>query len=103
MTEEAANARVELWTDDVFEFAGLAMRFVVVDAEGVFEKAFGETMAADDVAGTAAPTIGELDFAVIKDVFHARERADRVDAAGRADVLDIGAIPFLAANPNLFE
>jgi hypothetical protein len=41
VAEEAADALVEFGADDVLEFAGLAVGLVVVDAEGVFEKALG--------------------------------------------------------------
>ena len=41
MAKEGADALVEFGADDVFEFAGLAMCFVFVDAESVFEQALG--------------------------------------------------------------
>jgi len=92
----------------VLELAGLTVGFVVVDAEGVFEEALGEAMTANDVAGAAFATIGQLDLAIVENVneakvFHAGESADGIDTAGRADVLDVGAIPFFAANPDLLE
>jgi hypothetical protein len=39
VAKEATNALVEFGADDVFELAGLAVRFVVIDAESVFEEA----------------------------------------------------------------
>jgi len=108
MAEEAANALVEFGRDDVLEFAGLTVGFVVVDAERVLEEALGEAMTADDVAGAAFATIGQLDLAIGENVneakvFHAGESTDGIDTAGGADVLDVGAIPFFAANPDLLE
>jgi|SRR3974390_365136 len=108
MAEEAADALVEFGGDDVFEFAGLAVSLVVVDAESVFEEALGEAMAADDVAGAAAATVGEFDVAIRFDVdeaeiLHAGQGAHGVNATGRANVLDISNITFLGANPDLFE
>jgi len=64
MAEESADALVELGTDDVFEFAGLVVGFGIFDGECVFEKALGEPMAADDVAGAAGAGVGEFDVAV---------------------------------------
>jgi hypothetical protein len=108
VAEEAADPFIEFGADDVFEFAGLAVSFVVVDAEGILEEALGETMAADDVAGAAFAAVGEFDVTVGFDmneseVFHAGQRADGIDTTGGADVFYVGAIPFFAANPNLFE
>ena len=68
MAKEAADALVEFGADDVFEFAGLAVSFVIVDAEGVLEQTLGEAMTADDVTGTAFAAIGELDVTVVFDV-----------------------------------
>src|SRR5208283_2179986 len=36
-------------------------------------------------------------------IFHAGKCAHRIDAAGSANVLDLGASPFFAAHPNLLE
>jgi hypothetical protein len=60
MAKERADALVEFRADDVFELAGLAMRFMVVNAEGVLEKALGEAVTANDVARTALSAVGEL-------------------------------------------
>ena len=60
MAQERADALVELGADDVLELAGLIVGFGVVDGEGVFEEALGETMAADDVAGAARACVGQL-------------------------------------------
>ena len=37
VTKETTDALVEFRADDVFELARLAVRFVVVDAEGILE------------------------------------------------------------------
>ena len=41
MPEERADALIEFRADDVFEPAGLRVRFGVVDGESVLEEAFG--------------------------------------------------------------
>lgn len=66
MTEESADALVEFRADDVFEPAGLGLRFRILDGEGVFEKALRQSMPADDVARALASERGELRFAVLK-------------------------------------
>ena len=108
MAQEAADALVEFGADDVFELAGLAASFVVVDAESVLEQAFSEAMAANDIAGSAPAAIGEFDLPIAENVneakvFHAGEGADGIDTAGSTDVFDIGAIAFFGADPNLLE
>src|SRR5258708_19848800 len=62
VAEEAANALVQLGTDDVLEFAGLVARFGVVDRERVFEQTLRETMPAHNVARAAAARRGQLHF-----------------------------------------
>src|SRR5260370_5985295 len=52
---EAANALVQLGTDDVLEFAGLVARFGVVDRERLFQQTLRDTMAAHNLAPPAAP------------------------------------------------
>src|SRR5881296_1588150 len=63
--QKGADALVELRADDVFEFAGLRVRFGFVDGESVFEKALGQAMAADDVARSLAAHGRELHFAIL--------------------------------------
>ena len=41
MAKERADALVQFRADDVLEFAGLRMRFGIVDGKSVLEKAFG--------------------------------------------------------------
>src|SRR5579862_4858229 len=53
VAEEGADALVELGADDVLELAGLRVRFGVVDGKCVLEKALGESMAANYIAGAA--------------------------------------------------
>jgi len=108
MAEETADALVEFGTDNVFEFASLAVRFLVVNAEGVLEKTFGEAVAADDIARAAFAAVGEKDFVIFlhrdqTKIGHAGQRANGIDAARGADVFDVGAIPFFATNPDLLE
>jgi hypothetical protein len=66
MPQKSADARVQLRADDVFEFAGLRMRFGIFDGKSVFEKAFGEAMAAYHVASARAPDGRELHFPVLQ-------------------------------------
>jgi len=65
VSQEGANALVELRADDVFEFAGLRVRFGFVDGESVFEEALGQAVAADDVARSLAAQGRELHFAIL--------------------------------------
>ena len=65
--QEGANALVELRADDMFEFAGLRVRFGFVDGEGVFEEALGQAVAADDVARALTAHGRKLHFAVLHD------------------------------------
>jgi len=58
MAEEGADALIEFGTNDVLEFASLSVGFVIVDAESVFEEAFGQTMTAHDIAGAAFAAFG---------------------------------------------
>ncbi len=58
MAKEAADALVEFRADDVLEFAGLGVRFVVVNPKRVFEQALGQTMAPHHVARAAFSAIG---------------------------------------------
>ena len=71
MAKKSANALVELGADDVFEFAGLRMRFGVVDGKSVLEEALGEAVAADDVACAPAAHGRELHFSILH--FHEAE------------------------------
>src|SRR5260370_40286019 len=79
VAEEAANALVQLGTDDVLEFAGLVARFGVVDRERGFEQTLRETMTAHNVASAAAAHSGQVDFAVTAidqmQIRHAAENA----------------------------
>ena len=64
MAQEAADALVEFWADDVLEFAGLRMRFVVVNAKRVFEQALSKPMSSHHVARATLSAIGQPDFVV---------------------------------------
>src|SRR4029077_3402795 len=44
MAEEAADTLVQFRADDVLEFAGLGVRFVVINAKGIFEQTLGQAM-----------------------------------------------------------
>lgn len=66
VAEEGADALVEFGADDVFELAGLRLRFGIFDGESVLEEALGEAMAADYIAGAAAAGGSELHFAVLQ-------------------------------------
>jgi hypothetical protein len=58
MAQEAADTLVQFGTDDVLEFAGLRVRFVIVNAKCVFEQAFRQSMAPHDVSRAALSAIG---------------------------------------------
>jgi hypothetical protein len=65
MAEESADALVELGTDDVFELAGLRVRFGIVDGKSVFEEAFGQAVTADHVARALAAHGREMNFSIL--------------------------------------
>ena len=66
MSKERADALVEFRRDDMLEAAGLYLSFGVFDGESVGEQAFGETMAADYIAGAARAGFGQVNFGVIR-------------------------------------
>src|SRR5229473_7736622 len=116
VAEEAANALVQLGTDDVLEFAGLVARFGVVDRERVFEQTLRETMTAHNVARAAAAHSGQFDFAVTQidqmQIRHAAENAPgrllgqhgkMPGGSGGMKPLNLGGLAFFAANPDLLE
>ena len=63
MAEEGANALVELGGDDVFEAAGLLVRFGVFDGKCVGEQALSQAVAAHDIACAASSGFRESDLA----------------------------------------
>jgi hypothetical protein len=65
MAEERADALVQLRADDVFELAGLRVRFGILDGKGVLEEALGQAVAAHNVARALAAYGRELHFAVL--------------------------------------
>src|SRR5260370_5612493 len=116
VAEEAANALVELGTDDVLEFAGLVARFGVVDRERVFEQTLRETMTAHNVARAAAAHSGQFDVGVTQidqmQIRHAAENAPgrllgqhgkMPGGSSGMKALDLGRLAFFAANPDLLD
>src|SRR5215471_18157528 len=63
MAEKGADALVKFRRDDVFEAASLLVRFGIFNGKGVGEQAFGQTVAANYVAGAASTGFGKPDFA----------------------------------------
>ena len=53
MAKERADTLIELRRDDMFEAACLRLSLCVFDGKSVSEEAFGEAMAADDIARAA--------------------------------------------------
>jgi hypothetical protein len=60
--EKRADPLIEFGADDVLELAGVGIGFGARDRERIGEQAFGETAAADDIAGAAFPARGERNF-----------------------------------------
>lgn len=58
MTEEAANAFVELRADDVLELAGLRVSLGIGNRKGVREETLRKPAAAHYVASTALAAVG---------------------------------------------
>jgi hypothetical protein len=57
MTQKTADALVEFGADNVLKFAGLRMRFVIVDAKCVLEESLGQTVAPHYVARAVSSAI----------------------------------------------
>src|ERR1700674_3420265 len=66
MAEKAADALVELRTDDVLELASLVASLGVFDRERVLEQTLGKTVTAHHVAGAAAAARRQLHFAIFQ-------------------------------------
>ena len=64
MPEERADALIQFGADDVFEAAGLRVRFGVVDSERIFEEPLGQPMPAHDASGALAAYGRKLRFAI---------------------------------------
>lgn len=65
MTEEAANALVELRTDYVLKFAGLRIGFGIGDGKRVCEEALSEAAATNDIASAALATVSQFNFGIV--------------------------------------
>ena len=102
MAEEAADALVELWADDVLELAGLRIRFGIGDRKSVCKEPLGETAAADHVASAALARIGKVNFRIAD-----RDEAKNREALKRAlgirikgmKACELGALARLRAEP----
>jgi hypothetical protein len=64
MTQEAANALVQLGRNDVLEFAGLVACLGVVDGKRIFEQPLRKTMTPHHVARAAAARRRLVHFAI---------------------------------------
>jgi len=63
--QERADALVQLRADDVFELAGLRVRFGIVDGESVLEEAFRQAVTADHAARPLAARGRELHLTIL--------------------------------------
>jgi hypothetical protein len=81
VAKKSADALVEFLADDVFEFAGLRVRFGVVDGKRVLEEALGQAVTADYVASALAAHGRELDLSILHlhqaKIGHTREHSRR--------------------------
>src|SRR6266403_6241968 len=64
VTEESADALIELGADNVFEFACLSVGFGVIDGESVLEKTLCKAMTTHHVASAAITSLGEMHIGV---------------------------------------
>ena len=116
MAEKSANALIELRADDVFEFASLIVHFGVFDGKCILEKSLREAMAAHHIAGTLASHRSELRLSVLKvdqvQFSHApqnfrgwlvRNKRETSCWTGGVQASHLSGLPFLAADPDLFE
>ena len=116
MPQERANPLVQLRADDVLEFAGLTVHFLIFDAEGVLEETLGQAMAPHHIPRTLRSCLREAHIAVLQfdqaQIGHAREQArNRLGCDHRkltrgpfgAQQLLLRGLADFAANPDLFE
>jgi len=92
----------------VFKFASLAVRFVIVNSEGVFEQTLRQPVPPHHITSATFSAIGQLNLVVLPDVneakvLHASQRAYGINSTRRANMLHVRAVAFLAADPNLLE
>lgn len=66
MAEERADALIQFRAYDVFELAGLRVRFGIVNRKSVLEKSLRKAMPPDDIARALASHGGELRLAILK-------------------------------------
>src|SRR5579859_25571 len=79
VAKKRADARIQLRTDDVFEAAGLRVRFGFVNGKSVFEQSLRQTMASHDIACALASYGSQLHLSVLQrdqmQTRHARKTA----------------------------
>jgi hypothetical protein len=74
MAEEAANALVELRTDNVLELAGLRIGLGIGDRKRVCEEALSEAATTNDIARAALAAVSQFNFGIVHcDQAHDRE------------------------------
>jgi hypothetical protein len=66
MTKEGTDALIQLWADDVLEFAGLVVGFGIVDRESVFEQPLGQAVTADHIASAPVAVVRQAHFAIVQ-------------------------------------
>src|ERR1700682_2315336 len=64
MTQETANALVQLGRNDVLEFTSLVARFGIFDRERIFEQPLRQAVTANHVARTAAAHRRQVHFTI---------------------------------------
>jgi hypothetical protein len=106
--QEATNALVQFRADDVFEFAGLRVRLVLVDAESILEQPLRQPVAPHYIARAVLPAIGELYFVIFPhldqpQIFHPRDCPHGINASGRSNMLQVRAASLFSANPDLLQ
>src|SRR4029077_20741374 len=107
---------VQFRTDDVFELAGLRLRFGILNGKSVLEEPFSQAVTADHVARALAAHGSELHFPVLHlhqaQIGHARKHSrgrllayhrqtPRWPAEVKASLPP--GLAFLPPNPNLLE
>src|ERR1700722_18215695 len=107
MTEERADALVELGANDVLEFAGVRVGFGIGDRKCIGQQAFCQAPPAHDIARAIFAVGGERDLAPPQfEEFQIREARDDPHWVGTArlpDFLERRLDSLFAANPHLLE
>src|SRR5579884_2840792 len=107
MTQEGADALVELGTDDVLELAGVRVGLHIVNGEGIHEEPLGQPSPPDEIAGPLATVFGQPDMHVVQldqtQLVHLPQQVRQLERAHRIQIRHTGRSALLATQKDLFQ